>query len=168
MIVTTRPWLHNDFDYYIYNLRTDTGTYGMYADIDLHTADYPIEGTWEDNEFDFYFLDLNKNPHGSGRYYYYEERAELAQDIWDNELDDLEDDEINDINRELDCSLCCEATDSYLLSDEIVWSRNRQEEWYALYRKEYNLGEEHYVDEQDLLDWLGANFTITRTVTQEI
>lgn len=55
-----------------------------------------------------------------------------------------------------------------LSNEELDWSRNRQVEWYDLFREEHDLSEEDYVDEQDILDWLGAKFTITRLVVQEI
>lgn len=59
--------------------------------------------------------------------------------------------------------------DTPVLSDsELEWSRNRQAEWYTLFVKEHELTEDDYVDEQDLLDWLGAHFTISRIIKQEI
>ncbi len=160
MIVTTRPWLNNDFDYYIYNLHTDKGHYGFYETFESQTTDFLPKGSWEDNKPDFYFLDLNFGPNGDGNFYYYEELSGL-KNVLPKSRKELERETFleEDSNEENSCEC---------LTDELSWSRNRQNEWYALYRKEYNLGEEHYVDEQDLLDWLGANFTITRTLIQEI
>lgn len=40
------------------------------------------------------------------------------------------------------------------------WSRQKQEKWYKEYREYWNLTENDYVDEQDLLDFIGEQYEL--------
>ena len=185
---TSAPWLINDYDFYYFDMNTEKGSYHYYEEMHNWPTIVESEKDWMNSNPDFYFLDLNLSPEGAGEFFFYEEWDQVKDEVFDDSFpirdfeyqepcsdDDLyvtSNEELDDLESDLDdCYTDYMDTwrDSCETSEEALsWSRNRQAEWYDLFRADFDLTEDDYVDEQDLLDWLGANFTITRTITQEI
>ena len=181
------PWLINDYDFYYFDLNTEKGSYHYYEEMHNWPTIVESEKDWDNVDPDFYFLDLNLSPEGAGNFFFYEEWDQVKDEVFGTYEGDYEYQEPCEDNDHFDDDEYCKDVgydsnefedfhdyndtwrDSCEINEEASsWSRNRQAEWYDLFRADYGLTEEDYVDEQDLLDWLGANFTITRTITQEI
>jgi len=192
MSTVVKPWLDNSFDVYFFDLNTETGAYYYYADLGNIPIPDHLDQAWISNEPDFYLLDLNDEegywcyyPEFSSLKDYLLCEGDFAinesdcdyceSDPYDYFFDKIEELEtrMDRIAQDLEELIAQSSRPTYvttyvdqsLTESELSWARNRQAEWYTAYRKEYNLTDADYVDyvdEQCILDWLAAKFTISK------